>query len=118
MEPAPFGPDVFWRPKMPSLGSGTTGEVSRYQTVTGQSVQSLPGPASIQNAQSDHMLFRCWKQMAGKFYPKAVKQSAATDRDLAAKEAANLVALWGVPGVLQGEGVVHENLEQVFLVSE
>lgn len=64
------------------------------------------------------MLFRCWKQIEGKFYPKAVKQSAASDRDLAAKEAANLVALWGVPGVLQGEGVVHENLEQVFLVSE
>ena len=72
----------------------------------------------MQNAESDHMLRRCWKQIEGKFYSKAVKQSAASDKDLAAKEAANLVALWGVPGVLQGEGVVYETAEQVYTVSE
>lgn len=54
----------------------------------------------------------------GEVFPKAVKQSAASDRHLAAKEAANLVALWGVPGVLQGEGVVYEAAEQVYTVSE
>lgn len=72
----------------------------------------------MQNAQSDHMLCRCWKRIEVKFCPKAVKQSAASDRDLAAKEAANLVALWGVPGVLQGEGVVYKAAEQVYTVSE
>ena len=64
------------------------------------------------------MLFRCWKRVDGTLHPRAVSQSDSYFTDNATHEAANLAALWGVPGVLQGEGVVYEAAEQVYTVSE
>ena len=62
---------------------------------------------------------RCWKRSGDKFLLYAVKQSVEGQDDTTVrKEAAVLAALRGLPGALQGDGVVYEQEDRVCILSE
>ena len=64
---------------------------------------------------------RCWKPSINGLRPYAVKQSHAGEADSATTmrlEAANIATLQGLTGVVQGDGVLYDADEQVYIVVE
>lgn len=64
---------------------------------------------------------RCWKPSVTDLRPYAVKQSHAGYANCATTirlEAANIATLQGLTGVVQGDGVLYDADEQVFIVVE
>lgn len=114
LNPAPFGDGFFWSHKLPLLGAGAMGQVSRYANVAERDAGDV---RQVKTAD----LSRCWKQSDTELRPYAVKHSRVGDEigaESIRAEVFTIDTLCGLSGVLQGEGVVYETDEQVFAIME